>query len=122
MECKEFNITAVESNCFLVTVLSDDVTNPFWNSLCHVISSYNQPDADIYFDYLYRNGITNRFFYTKLENNTIVFNSVRRANVSHKISDMFDNFYKAHSVYIDTSVLSTSQKNLYKRKLRVKVI
>ena len=62
MENKEFQIIPLQGRSLLVVILSSEMTNYYWKELQTELANLNIADAEVYFDFLYRNGLKNRFF------------------------------------------------------------
>lgn len=67
MKTKDYQIISLGERSFLVVVLSLEMTDYYWTALQSELAKYNVADAEVYFDFLYRNGLKNRFFKTKLK-------------------------------------------------------
>ena len=67
MKLKDYQIISLGEQSFLVVVLSLESTNVYWTALQSELATYNVANAEVYFDFLYRNGLKNRFFKTKLK-------------------------------------------------------
>ena len=50
-----------------MVILSSEMTNYYWKELQTELANLNIADAEVYFDFLYRNGLKNRFFKSKLK-------------------------------------------------------
>ena len=61
MENKEFQIIPLQGRSLLVVILSSEMTNYYWKELQTELANLNIADAEVYFDFLYRNGLKNRF-------------------------------------------------------------
>ena len=63
MNNKEYIIYQLNSQILLVVLLSYDISADSWNKLRDEISSKNEmaEDADVYIDYLLRNGLNVNF-------------------------------------------------------------
>ena len=64
MKTKDYQIISLGERSFLVVVLSLEMTDYYWTALQSELAKYNVADAEVYFDFLYRNGLKNRFFKT----------------------------------------------------------
>ena len=106
MENKEFQIIPLQERCLLVVILSSEMTSHYWKELQAELANCNIADAEVYFDFLYRNGLKNRFFKSEL-----------KGEVHQKYIKVADTFFASHSKWIDSSVLSSFQKTFYKRRI-----
>ena len=68
MNNKEYIIYQLNSQILLVVLLSYDISADSWNKLRDEIASKNETaeNADVYIDYLLRNGLKDRFYKTRL--------------------------------------------------------
>ena len=78
MENKEFQIIPLQGRSLLVVILSSEMTNYYWKELQTELANLNIADAEVYFDFLYRNGLKNRFFKSKLKGMMLISNSLRK--------------------------------------------
>ena len=117
MKDKEFKIINVQEKGLLVVILSCEITGHYWADLARELAAYNMPDADVYFDFLYRNGLNNRFFKSKLDGLSLAAGSIKRCNVPEEYVNAADAFFASHVGWIDGSVLPPLQKVYYKKKV-----
>lgn len=120
MNNKEFQIFSMQGRSLLVVILSFEITNHYWKELQTELADYNIADAEVYFDFLYRNGLKNRFFKSKLIGVTLTANSLKRCEAPEEYIKTADTFFATHSKWIDNSVLSPFQKTFYKKKIFMK--
>ena len=59
MKTKDYQIISLGERSFLVVVLSLEMTDYYWTALQSELAKYNVADAEVYFDFLYRNGLKN---------------------------------------------------------------
>ena len=114
MENKEFQIIPLQGRSLLVVILSSEMTNYYWKELQTELANLNIADAEVYFDFLYRNGLKNRFFKSKLKGMMLISNSLRKCEAPKEYIKVADTFFASHSKCIDSSVLSSFQKIFYK--------
>lgn len=57
MKTKDYQIISLGERSFLVVVLSLEMTDYYWTALQSELAKYNVADAEVYFDFLYRNGL-----------------------------------------------------------------
>ena len=117
MENKEFQIIPLQERCLLVVILSSEMTSHYWKELQAELANCNIADAEVYFDFLYRNGLKNRFFKSELKGITLIANSLKKCEVPQESIKVADTFFASHSKWIDSSVLSSFQKTFYKRRI-----
>ena len=117
MENKEFQIIPLQGRSLLVVILSSEMTNYYWKELQTELANLNIADAEVYFDFLYRNGLKNRFFKSKLKGMMLISNSLRKCEAPKEYIKVADTFFASHSKWIDSSVLSSFQKIFYKKRI-----
>ena len=117
MENKEFQIIPLQGRSLLVVILSSEMTKYYWKELQTELANLNIADAEVYFDFLYRNGLKNRFFKSKLKGMMLISNSLRKCEAPKEYIKVADTFFASHSKWIDSSVLSSFQKIFYKKRI-----
>ncbi|WP_195437648.1 type II toxin-antitoxin system RnlB family antitoxin [Parabacteroides goldsteinii] len=117
MENKEFQIIPLQERHLLVVILSSEMTSHYWKELQAELANCNIADAEVYFDFLYRNGLKNRFFKSELKGITLIANSLKKCEAPQEYIKVADTFFASHSKWIDSSVLSSFQKVFYKRRI-----
>lgn len=117
MENKEFQIIPLQGRNLLVVILSSEMTSYYWKELQTELTNLNIADAVVYFDFLYRNGLKNRFFKSKLKGMMLIPNSLRKCEAPKEYIKIADSFFASHSKWIDSSVLSSFQKIFYKKSV-----
>ena len=117
MATKDYKIISLGEQSFLVVILSLEMTDCYWPTLQTEIAKYNVANAEVYFDFLFRNGLKDRFFKTKLSGVNLLYNSLRRCNATRECIYAADKFFSSHTEMIEYSVLSSFQKTFYRRKL-----
>ncbi len=117
MENKEFQIIPLQGRSLLVVILSSEMTNHYWKKLQTELANFNITNAEVYFDFLYRNGLKNRFFKAELKGIMLIANSLKKCEAPKEYIKIADTFFASHSKWIDSSVLSSFQKIFYKKKI-----
>lgn len=115
---KKFHIVSLGDDSVLIIILSTEQTSAYWGELRHAVSKLNLPNVDIYFDFLYRNGLENRFFMSKLNNKSILGGRLRACDMAEKYKNMANMFFKSHIEILNGSALSNVHRNQYVRILR----
>ena len=93
MENKEFQIIPLQGRSLLVVILSSEMTNYYWKELQTELANLNIADAEVYFDFLYRNGLKNRFFKSKLKGMMLISNSLRKCEAPKEYIKVADTFF-----------------------------
>lgn len=114
---KSFKIFRLADNRFLVVILSIELTSTYWKDLQGELASYPVKDAEVFFDFLYRNGLKNRFFRSRMVNSTLSANSLRRCEDASICEKSADSFFAHNPNLVDSSVMTPFQKIFYKRKI-----
>ena len=116
-ENENYKVTIMDSHNFLVTILSTKPTDEYWEDLRKYLHYLQCTNANVYFDFLYRNGFSRRFFQTKLNGWVLPDNTLTPYQPSKYCLEIADNFFASHPEWIDTSVLTSNQKEEYKNHL-----
>lgn len=117
MKTKDYQIISLGERSFLVVILSLEMTECYWTTLQSELANYNISNAEVYFDFLYRNGLKNRFFKTKLMGASLLDNSLKKCEVTQECLIASDAFFTLHQDIIEHSVLSSIQKTFFRKKL-----
>lgn len=115
---KYFNIiNSNEKEGLYVTILSYEMTHFYWDELVSAIKAYNKPNSPVYFDYMYRNGLSNRFFKSSTDADCLCSCNLQSYMVSSEDKYVFDKVFADNLKYVETSALTQIQKRLYKKKV-----
>lgn len=108
-----FQISRCNKQFVLVTVLTSEMSAAYWESLSQTISALNVRNRRIVFDYLFRNGLKDRFYETFTDDNSTICISLKKSDASPYIVRAADSFFVKHKKYIEVSALTKRQKQLY---------
>lgn len=108
-----FHISECSNGCVLVTVLTDEMSSVYWESISRTISSMNVRNCHIMFDFLVRNGLNDRFYETYTDDSSNMFISLKKAEASPFLLKVADNFFMNHRSYIEISALTKRQKRMF---------
>lgn len=117
MRNKAFHIIKLNGNRLLVILLSFDSYSEYWDDLCSTLASYNMTDAELYFDYLVRNGLSERFYKTKLNGLSLIPNSFSAFEAGSLVISESNRYFREHPESLQTSALSEIQRKLFLRRL-----
>ena len=117
METKDYQIISLGEQCLLVVILSLEMMDNYWTTLQSELAQYNIANAEVYFDFLYRNGLKNRFFKTRLMGVRLLNNSLRKCKATQECIIASEKFFALHKDVIEHSVLSSVQKMFFRKKL-----
>mgnify|MGYP006385026413 CR=1 FL=1 len=117
METKDYQIISLGEQCLLVVILSLEMMDNYWTTLQSELAQYNIANAEVYFDFLYRNGLKNRFFKTRLMGVSLLNNSLRKCKATQECIIASEKFFALHKDVIEHSVLSSVQKMFFRKKL-----
>lgn len=117
METKDYQIISLGEQSLLVVILSLEMMDNYWTTLQSELAQYNIANAEVYFDFLYRNGLKNRFFKTRLMGVSLVNNSLRKCKATQECIIASEKFFALHKDVIEHSVLSSVQKMFFRKKL-----
>jgi len=117
MEKKAFHIIKLNDSRLLVILLSFDSYSEYWDELCSTLASYNMTNAELYFDYLVRNGLNERFFRTKLDGLSLIPNSFSAFEAGPLVVSESNKYFREHPESLQSSALSEIQRKLFLRRL-----
>ena len=117
METKDYQIISLWEQSLLVVILSLEMMDNYWTTLQSELAQYNIANAEVYFDFLYRNGLKNRFFKTRLMGVSLLNNSLRKCKATQECIIASEKFFALHKDVIEHSVLSSVQKMFFRKKL-----
>ena len=117
METKDYQIISLGEQSLLVVILSLEMMDNYWTTLQSELAQYNIANAEVYFDFLYRNGLKNRFFKTRLMGVSLANNSLRKCKATQECIIASEKFFALHKDVIEHSVLSSVQKMFFRKKL-----
>ena len=116
-ETKDYQIISLGEQSLLVVILSLEMMDNYWTTLQSELAQYNIANAEVYFDFLYRNGLKNRFFKTRLMGVSLLNNSLRKCKATQECIIASEKFFALHKDVIEHSVLSSVQKMFFRKKL-----
>lgn len=108
-----FQISRCNKKFVLVTVLTSEMSTVYWESLSQTISALNVKNRRIIFDYLFRNGLEDRFYETFTDDNSKIIVSLKKSDAPASIVRAADSFFVKHKKYIEISALTKRQKQFY---------
>ena len=117
METKDYQIISLGEQSLLVVILSLEMMDNYWTTLQSELAQYNIANAEVYFDFLYSNGLKNRFFKTRLMGVSLLNNSLRKCKATQECIIASEKFFALHKDVIEHSVLSSVQKMFFRKKL-----
>lgn len=119
MNNKEYIIYQLNNQILLVVLLSYDISSDSWNKLRDEIASRNETaeNADVYIDYLLRNGLKDRFYKTRLNGRMLLFNTARHCEAPKECKEASDMLFHLHKELLDRGILSPRQKSIYLKRI-----
>ena len=119
MNQKEYIIYQVNNQILLVVLLSYDISATSWNKLRDEIASRKDTakNAEVYIDYILRNGLKDRYYKTRLNDKILVFNTARHCDAPKECKDISDKLFRLHKELLDRGILTPRQKSTYLRHL-----
>ncbi len=119
MNKKEYIIYQLNSQRILVVLLSYDVSADSWNKLRDEISSRNETadNAEVYIDYLLRNGLKDRYYKTHLNGRMLLFNTARHCDAPKECKEVSDKLFFLHEELLDRGILTPKQKSTYLKQI-----
>ena len=123
MKNKEYIIYQLNSQILLVVLLSYDISADSWNKLRDEIASRNETDknAEVYIDYLLRNGLKDRYYKTRLDDRILLFNTARHCDAPEECRAISDKLFYLHEDLLDRGILSPRQKSTVLKHIRCSI-
>lgn len=115
-----FNIQRIEDDSMIVTILSTSMTSDYWSELEKYLRLQHARNKTIYFDFMVRNGLNDRFYKSRTDDNSSLVDELRKCSSTGLLLQAADTFFAEHEVYIERSVLTRSQKNVYFRRIKMR--
>ena len=104
-----FQIEKIDTESFLVIILSCELTSVYWIKLLDVFQKNRIANKTVYFDFLIRNGFDNRFFMSYLNGNSKFESQLRSCDVCDGFESISRSFFSMHMDLLSTSILSERQ-------------
>lgn len=98
-----------------VVILSTEMTSVYWNELQDTITQNRWSDVEVYFDFLYRNGFSNRFYKSRVGSTSKFMTRLQKCECSATV--VTDHFFSRNVRLLDGSVLSSLQKSMYIKRI-----
>lgn len=115
----DYKIIPLNKKELLIIILSLEMTQKYLNRLLLDLGQMKLSSSVVYFDFLYRNGTTTRFFKSSYDGNSLAINNAaflkNVPEICVKKADMF--FYKNFKKY-KGCVLSASKMQLLLQQIR----
>lgn len=96
-----------------MTILTNEMSSVYWDTLAQTISNLNVRNRRIVFDYLFRNGLQDRFYETFTDDCSNIIVSLKKYDATPCIVKAADSFFIKHKKYIEISALTKRQKQIF---------
>lgn len=113
-----YKIHETSQHKVLVTVLTCEMTEVYWTQLQDDIHQLNLVNANVYFDFIYRNGMRDRYYRLSTDSKSKIKDTLLPCRELEDIEVVADEFFAKNLHLIRTSVLSSFQKQFYINKLK----
>lgn len=117
MRTQYFNIQNIEDDSLMVTILTTSMTSDYWDSLETLLSEMHAGNKTVYFDFMVRNGLTDRFYKSQTDEASKLTGDLRKCSTTKNILLSANAFFSEHEIFIERSVLTRSQKINFARKI-----
>lgn len=104
----------------MVTILSMAMTSDYWDSLENQLRVMHAHNKTIYFDFIVRNGLMDRFYKSQTDESSKLIGDLRKCETSTNVLHSANSFFAEHEIYIERSVLTRSQKISFSRNIKMK--
>lgn len=110
-----YNIQSITPSTFLVTILSCEMSEVYWESLIDDIKNANK-NTVVYVDFLFRNGFNDRYYV--LQSNDDGKTILIPCKIELSVERVADLFFMKYPLFIEKSSLNTFQKKFYYNRLK----
>lgn len=117
MNSTYFRIQNFQEDSYFVTILSTEMSSVYWAELIDALIELEASEKTIYFDFILRNGISDRFYVSKTDRNYSIVSDVRKCQATHNLSLIADSFFAENLTYVERSVMPQKQKAIYYKRL-----
>lgn len=117
MTTQYFNIQNIEDNCLMVTILTTSMTSDYWDSLEDLLREMHAPNKTVYFDFMVRNGLMDRFYKSQTDETSKLTGELHKCTTTKNVLLSANTFFSEHEIYIERSVLTRSQKINFARRI-----
>lgn len=114
-ETTDYRIYKMKEGDVYIIILSKDVDAPYWESMKHDISILADEDSYVRFDFIYRNGLRNRFFRAKLSGRILMPNTLKKYVAGLEEREISRVFFDNNRPILESSVLSSRQREKFLR-------
>ncbi len=108
-----YQISRCNKQYILVTILTNEMSSVYWDSLSKTINDLKVKNRRVVFDFLFRNGIEDRFYETYTDDNSRIVVSLKKYDASPYIVRAADSFFIRHKNYLEISALTKRQKQAF---------
>lgn len=113
-----YNIIDCEEKGILVTILTTESTGVYWNDLQQSLSKSNWANRTVFFDFVFRNGERNRFYYAQLNEMSKLTTKLQKCEISAVCCRMEANKYFSDNLcFLEGSILTENQREAFIKDL-----
>lgn len=112
-----FKIQNFQEDSYFVTILSTEMSSVYWAELIEALIELEASEKTIYFDFILRNGISDRFYVSKTDRNYSLVSDVKKCQTTNNLSHIADSFFAKNLTYVERSVMTQRQKAIYYKRL-----
>lgn len=115
---ENYKIIRLSNHRDMIIMLTMDVSRDILSAIQFDLRGRIESKTIVYFDFLMSNGMSNRFFYASLSSLRNHGALKTCHDIPRKYVEMSDSFFEGHLAYIDASVLSNRQKDLFRTRVQ----
>lgn len=115
---KYYRLQRISARIVLITILTCEMTEVYWGQLNDDVRALRICDSNVYFDFLFRNGMRDRYYQLETDGNSDIKGALTPVLNYEHIEKIADAFFACNPQYIKTSVLTEFQKKFYINRLR----
>lgn len=109
---KLYEIVKVTPTEIFVVVTTTQNTNSFWSDLQMELQSIARNNVTVYFDFVLRHGLANRFFETMYSGRVLRL-GIRKTLKSELLIRLFNQYFAKRSELISQSLMSKREQEIF---------
>jgi len=117
METKKYELIELSHDKILVISQTWERPEVYWDDLIQDLKPLQKVDAEMYFDFLLKNGPRDRFYKAQLKDGQVLFASFKRISLEESLIKISNEFFAKHWSLVENSLLTKIQKFAFRRQI-----
>ena len=106
-----YNIQVYEKDKLFVTILASEMTSVYWRQLSDSLVKMHAENKHVYFDFMMRNGLHDRFYETQTDSHSLLSRPLVRFQAEPSLVNFANMFFSEQRKYLEMSALTSAQKS-----------